>query len=83
METANSILTIEQRKKITLSGVESVDAFSEERLLLTVAGQRVTIEGSNLKILAFSQGSGSFSASGEVRLVKYGSGKGKLGALLK
>ena len=78
-----SILTIEQRKKISMTAVESVDAFSEEKILLTVSGQRVTIEGTNLKILAFSQGSGSFSASGEVRSVKYGSGKGKLGSLLK
>ena len=63
--------------------VESVDAFSEERLVLTVSGQRVTIEGAHLKILAFSQGSGSFSASGEVRAVKYGTAKGKLGSLFK
>lgn len=81
MET-ESILTVEQRKKIAMSGVESVDAFSEEKILLTVSGKRVTIEGTGLKILAFSQGSGSFSASGEVRAVKYG-GKGKIGALFK
>lgn len=78
-----SILTIEQRKKITMTGVEKVDALSEERILLTVSGQRVTIEGSQLKILAFSQGSGNFSATGEVRSIKYGAGKGKLGSLLK
>ena len=78
-----SVLTIEQRKKITMTCVESVDAFSDERILLTVGGQRVTIEGTNLKIAAFSQGSGSFSASGEVRSVKYGSAKGKLSSLLK
>ena len=78
-----SILTIEQRKKITMTAVESVDAFSEERILLTVAGQRVTIDGTHLKIQAFSQGSGSFSATGEVRAVKYGSAKGKLAGLLK
>lgn len=63
--------------------VESVDAFSDERLLLTVGGQRVTIDGMHLKILAFSQGSGNFSATGEVRAVKYGSAKGKLSSLLK
>ena len=78
-----SILTIEQRKKISMTAVESVDAFSEERILLTVSGQRVTIEGTHLKILSFSQGSGSFSASGEVRSVKYGSAKGKISSLFK
>lgn len=78
-----SILTVEQRKKISMTSVESVDAFSEERIQLTVSGQRVTIDGTHLKILAFSQGNGSFSASGEVRAIRYGSAKGKLGSLFK
>lgn len=74
MET-NSILTLEQRKKLTLTGVESVDAFSEARIILTVSGSKVTIEGQRLKVLSFSQGTGSFSASGEVRSVRYGGAK--------
>lgn len=80
---SQSVLTIEQRKKISMTCVETVDAFSEERILLTVGGQRVVIDGAHLKILAFSQGSGSFSAVGEVRAVKYGSAKAKLGSLFK
>lgn len=78
-----SVLTVEQRKKLTMTCVESVDSFSDERITLTVGGQRVTVEGSRLKVLAFSQGSGSFAASGEVRLVRYGSAKGKLAGLFK
>lgn len=78
-----SILTIEQRTKIAMTAVESVDAFSEERIVLTVGGSKVTIDGVKLKILSFSQGSGAFSASGEVRSLKYGGAKGKLGGLFK
>lgn len=77
-----SILTIEQRKKISMTCVESVDSFSETRITLKAAGQKVTIDGANLKILAFSQGSGNFSASGEVRALRYGGGK-SLSGLLK
>lgn len=77
-----SILTIEQRKKISMTAVESVDSFSDTRITLTVGGQKVTIDGLRLKILAFSQGSGAFSASGEVRGVHYGT-KGRLGGLFK
>ena len=77
-----SILTIERRKKISMTCVESVDAFSETRITLTVSGQRVTIDGNKLKILTFSQGSGNFSASGEVRALRYGGGK-PLSGLLK
>lgn len=79
-----SVLTLEQQKKISMTCVESVDAFSPTRILLTVGGQRVTVEGNGLKVLAFSQGSGNFSASGDVRSLRYGGGaKGKLSGLFK
>lgn len=84
-ENANncsSILTVEQQKKISMTCVESVDSFSEERIALTVGGKKVLIDGARLKILSFSQGSGSFAASGEVRSVRYG-GKGGFRSLFK
>lgn len=72
-----SILTIEQQRRITFSGVDSVDAFSETAINLTVLGKKVRIEGAHLKVLSFSEGSGNFTASGEVTLVKYGGAKGR------
>ena len=77
-ETNQSILTLEDRKKITLTGVSSVDSFSETAVNLTVNGTHVQIIGAKLKVLSFSQGSGNFAASGEVTQIKYGAGKGKL-----
>lgn len=59
-----------------MTGVSSVDAFSESGITLTVNGQRVQIAGAKLKVLAFSEGSGNFTASGEVFSVKYGGAKG-------
>ena len=82
-ENVQSILTIEQRKKITMTGVESVDAFSDGAISLTVGGKKVLITGAGLKILAFSKGNGNFSATGEVSSVKYGGVKGGLKRLLK
>lgn len=73
----NSVLTVEGQKKISLTGVESVDAFSETEIRLTVAGRKMRITGSRFKVQAFSKGSGAFSASGEVTLVRYGGAKGK------
>ena len=67
-----SILTVEQAKKITLSGVEKVDSFSDTTIHLTVCGQKVTVTGSGFKVLAFSQGSGNFAASGNVSSIRYG-----------
>ncbi len=82
-EIKESVLTIEQQRKITMSGVTSVDAFSETSILLTVNGKRVKIEGSKLKVLTFSEGSGNFAASGEVTLVKFGQQGKFLSRLLK
>ena len=59
---------------LTMTGVESVDGFSEHAISLTVAGKKVSIGGEHLKVIAFSQEKGSFSASGEIDSVRYGKG---------
>ncbi len=81
-EERESVLTIEQQKKITMSGVSSVDGFSETSITLTVNGKKVKIEGSGLKVLAFSEGSGNFAATGDVSSVKFGA-KGRLKKLFQ
>lgn len=69
-------VTIEQRKNISISGVESVAAFSEVKIsLLLNGGERMHVVGSNLKITAFSKNSGTFTAEGNVSGITYG-GKG-------
>lgn len=73
----NSVLTVEQQKKLSLTGVESVDAFSDTEIRLTVAGKKMRIEGTGLKVLSFSKGNGAFSAIGEISLIRYGGAKGK------
>lgn len=81
-ETRSSILTIEQQSKITMTGVDSVDSFSDMSIQLTVNGKRVQITGTKLKVIAFASGSGNFSATGEVKEVRYGGAKGKFFARL-
>ena len=53
-ETRQSVLTLENQSKISMTGVERVDAFSERLIQLTVNGKKVRIEGSKLRVLAFS-----------------------------
>lgn len=72
--STQSVLTLEGQKKLTMTGVESVDAFSEQTIRLTVAGKKVTIGGNHLKVTSFSQEKGDFSASGEVDDVRFGKG---------
>lgn len=64
-------ITIEQRKKITATAIESVDAFSDKQIVLSYAGGRIIVCGSNLKIAAFSKSGGGFSATGEITSFKY------------
>ncbi len=76
-ERGANILTLEGRKKITLTGVDGVEGFSESEIVLTVEGTKMKICGTHLKVLAFSQGSGNFSAVGEVSRIVYGAQRGK------
>lgn len=72
-EIKNHSVNIEQRKTITVSGVESVVAFSEVKLVLKLlGGERMHVSGFGLKIVGFSKASGSFTAEGTVSAVSYG-----------
>lgn len=82
-ETRQSVLTLENQSKISMTGVERVDAFSERLIQLTVNGKKVRIEGSKLRVLAFSEGSGNFSASGYVDAIRFFAAGGKVGRLFQ
>ena len=42
-ESKQSVVTLENRNKLTMTGVERVDAFSDRSILLTAAGGKVRI----------------------------------------
>ena len=64
---------IEQRKSINVNAVESVIAFSEVKILLSlVGGGRMQVLGTGLKITGFSKTSGSFTAEGNLTSISYG-----------
>ncbi len=74
MQENKHSVTIEQRKLITVSAVESVIAFSEVKILLALlGGGKMTVVGTGLKITGFSKASGTFNAEGSVTGVSYGS----------
>ncbi len=81
-QKSDSVLTLENRSRLGITAVESVDQFSDRQILLTIAGKRVTIVGENLRILSFSQGGGGFCAEGRIDGIRYGAGK-KMGNLFK
>ncbi len=70
-EVKPSVLTLENQSRLTLTGVERVDAFSEREIRLRVGGKKVRIEGSKLKVLSFSEGSGNFAAAGVIDCIRF------------
>lgn len=64
-------LVIECRKQLTLTGVDSVDGFSEQTLNLTVSGVKVKISGENIKIVSFNKSTGLLVADGVFNEIKY------------
>ncbi len=68
-------LTLESRTKLSMTGVDAVDGFSETFLQLTVSGDKVYISGENIKITVFNKVSGNLSAEGKFNQIKYGNAK--------
>ena len=73
MQDGKHIVTIEQKKFLTITAVESVIAFSEVKITLALqGGAKMTIVGTGLKITGFSKATGVFTAEGTVVGVHYG-----------
>ena len=73
MQDGKHIVTIEQKKFLSISAVESVVAFSEVKIVLALAGNnRITVVGTGLKITGFSKTTGAFTAEGTIIGVNYG-----------
>ena len=83
MQETKHIVTIEQRKNITVSAVESVIAFSEVKIMLALlGGGKMHVVGTGLKITGFSKTSGTFTAEGSVTGISYG-GKSFMSRIFK
>ena len=81
-ENKHSVI-LEQKKSVSVSGVESVASFSEAKILLIlIGGERMHIIGSGLKIVGFSKANGSFTAEGSILGLSYG-GKSLVSKIFK
>ncbi len=73
MQENKHLVQLEQKKNLQVSGVESVAAFSEVKIILAlVGGGKMSVVGSGLKITAFSKANGTFVAEGSVTGISYG-----------
>ena len=72
-KTTNHKLTIDNLRSVSLTEVDGVLAFNENKItLLLQGGIRVCVTGNALKIVGFSKTDGTFLATGEVAGVQYG-----------
>ena len=68
---SNQNIIIEDRKKLTLSGVKEVISFDDETLLLETALGRLTVKGAGLHIVNFDTASGDLFAEGKIYAAVY------------
>ena len=68
-------LTIEAQKRLFLTGVVSVDGFTETTLKLTLTNGRALVLGDKIKITAFNKATGNLQADGEFYQVKFENAK--------
>lgn len=68
---------IEQRKKISMTGVKDVKGFDEETVVLETVAGTLTVKGEGLAINGFSAESGDLKMEGDVRGLVYSGDGGK------
>ena len=64
-------VTIRARKQIEVSGVEEVESFDEEMIMLKISEGRLLIEGIGLRIGELSVGNHIVNAEGEIISIQY------------
>lgn len=69
-------LTLDCGKHLTLSGVVSVDGFSDEKIFLSSDRGRVFITGNAIKITSYNKNTGLLTAEGDFSGIRYGEKKG-------
>lgn len=71
MSSAAHNVIIENRKRISMSGVTDVGSFDEETLNIVSADGNITVKGENLQVTKLSLESGELCAEGEINAVIY------------
>ena len=74
-------LTLADRKRLSLTGVEDVDCFNEQIVVLRTSQGTLTVAGAGLNISQLSLEAGKVELEGEVDALEYTGGGKKGGAL--
>ena len=66
-----SVLSLVDRKRLSLSGVDEVLSYDENSIELIICGVKVVVEGEGLKVTHLSVGDGEVLVGGEVNSIIY------------
>lgn len=64
-------LQLDNQRKLTMTGVVSVDTFSPSQLKLSLEGKSVLVCGDNLKVVNFNKGQGNLLVEGIIFEIKF------------
>ncbi len=64
-------LTLNDRRRLTVSGVEDVESFDEETVTLVTCGGTLAVRGSGLKIEKLSLDGGELVVEGQIDSLDY------------
>ena len=81
-EAREHAVTLVDRKRLSLTGVEDVDCFNEQLVALRTAQGALTVTGTGLNISRLSLEDGRVELEGEVNALEYSGGKRKNGGAL-
>lgn len=79
----NSNIILENRKKLTLTGVNDVASYDDETLILKTEQGSLTIKGENIHIINFNTQSGDLTAEGKFIALVYTSDEKQSGFFSK
>ena len=74
-------VTLADRKRLSLTGIEDVDCFNEQLVVLRTPLGTLTIAGAGLNISRLDLEDGRVEIDGEVDAMEYSGGKKKSGGL--
>ena len=75
-------VTLEDRERLTISGVEEVERFDEGSILLTTVCGGLEVQGEGLHIEQLSLDGGDLKVEGRVSALIYGEGERERGGFL-
>lgn len=79
-DKAGHAFTLTDRQTLALCGVQHVDNFDDDTIVLSTTMGTLTIRGHNLRIQTLDLEQGQFAAVGDFDVLQYGKKKGSRGS---